>query len=422
MNILADVAAGGDRDKLRKMMEQGQVDVYKYLPLVFEEMRKRAQIGLKEYYEKTLYQQRRVERANEAFLRTFMDAGAAEGMLAVYRAFAQTVEDSIPTAEWLGDAFRRAGHLMSAAILAPKEFFDWMRGKEKEGNFMTFLFGPSGESGFAQAVQYTFKQVENFVTASMEASRKSVEGLKNEFSVLNDIIAPLLEDIGKLLELGAAYQRGGISGLAEKNMQIENRGRARDIAEQEALDIYQRTGVKVPRADITSRADEIYRNLEHDRLNKPEERSWWQRYQFDVMKTGEEKGIVDPVDRIADWMAEGIKGLFSSPEVSPSPVSYSGDTSLGQTSPRLLYNLDTFESALLDRFGWLQMPPSTPFDETNLLNSAGVGRVELVISGNITVDGELGTMIDDTNLSEKFNEQIEQMLYGARPQFSVVHR
>src|SRR5690606_27383160 len=166
-----------------------------------------------------------------------------------------------------------------AGLVLPRELYDWLSGKERDGNFMTALFGPSGESAFVGSVQNVFKQVENLIAASMEASRKSIEGVRNEFSLLEDVIAPFLEDIAKLLELGAAYQRGGISALVEKNMQIENRELARKQAEDEAAELYSRTGKKTSRAEIRARADEIYSNLESRRLERPEERSWWQRWQ-----------------------------------------------------------------------------------------------------------------------------------------------
>lgn len=405
MNILADVAAGGDRDKLRKMMEQGQVDVYKYLPLVFEEMRKRAQIGLKEYYEKTLYQQRRVERANEAFLRTFMDAGASEGMLAVYRAFAQTVEDSIPTAEWLGDAFRRAGHLMSAAIVAPKEFFDWLRGQEKEGNFMTALFGDSKDHETFQGILTELNRLKLNFGGEINKDFSMWKTTLKEIEMILKSVHSILKTINETVEGIRIFRNEGFTeslNFFGENKDVED---ARKIAKAQL----EKENPNYTEADLVNRTSQIFAIVQQNRKNSLIPR---------VLQN-------DLIDAPEKWM-EGFTPE-SSPNYSPnSVVNIPTTPTSGMVEPyvRPLVVLSSPPNPvdIMNRAieNMQPAPENQPFATpyTNQITP----EVRIIVSGGITVDGELGTMIDDTNLSEKFNEQIEQMLYGTRPQFSVVHR
>lgn len=405
MNILAEVASGGDRDKLRKMMEQGQVDVYKYLPLVFEEMRKRAQIGLEEYYKSILYQQRRVERANEAFLRTFMDAGASEGMLSVYRAFAQTVEDSIPTAEWLGDAFRRAGHLMSAAIVAPKEFFDWMRGQENEGNFMTALFGDSKDHEAFQGILTQLNQLKLNFGGEINKDFSMWKTTLKEIELILSSINSLLITVNQTIDGLRVFRNEGATEYFKFTAENKDVVEAREIAKAQLSE----ENPNYTEADLANRTSQIFATVQRNRENsliprlfqgdlKDSPEKWLEGFTPESSLNYSPNSAVNiPTSPTSGPVEPYIRPLVVLPS-PPSPVDIVN---------RVIEKMQPVPG---------NEPFATPY--TNQITP----EVRIVISGGITVDGELGTMIDDTNLSEKFNEQIEQMLYGTRPQFSLVHR
>lgn len=275
----AKIAPGDEKKFLEKQMKAGQVDPIKVLPLFFARLKELANPFLDDFYKSLERSRGRVAKTSEDWMKKFLGGGATTGITSFFGAWNQVLEDSIPNAERLGEIFKGVVHYFNAALLAPGETMAWLKGKEGEGNFLSAMFGKSSESEFVASIQKTFSQVQTAITASMEASRQSVVELKSEFSLLDDILAPMIRDLGNMMELSSAYQTGGVSGLLEKNLELNSRGDARRQAEAEAEAVFNSTGVRVPLPQRRAREDEIFLENESKRKSPEQANGYWQRLQ-----------------------------------------------------------------------------------------------------------------------------------------------
>lgn len=116
VRIMAEVAAGGDTKKLFKMMEAGQLDPNKYLPLLFEELEARAAGGWNAYINTTRYQQNQTTKRFEDFIKAFSGSGGSEGFFRIWKAFADTLPKLENTAKALGQAFNWFGEQVQSSM------------------------------------------------------------------------------------------------------------------------------------------------------------------------------------------------------------------------------------------------------------------------------------------------------------------
>lgn len=389
VNIMAKVAAGGDRAKLEKMMKAGQVDAFKYLPLFFEELGKRAEPFLGAFFESIQASRGRAAKGNEDFFKNFMSAGGVQGVKTFFDTWAQLMKDSKNTADYLGNAFYKASLYLSAVMLAPKEISDWFSGAEKKGNFLTALFGKSSENEFLSTIKTTFSQIKSYITSSMDESTKSVKNLKKEFSLLTDFVEPLLRDLGNLFSLAQAYNEGGVKALVERNAQIETMGKARTQAEKEAESTYQRTGVKVPREQIKNRTQELYQQMESNRVKQSGNNASWFGMPIGSNSLEDINNSPWNPENWGKYIGDGIRSYFTKPEIQ-NPVSYT-PTPLSWKSP-LLPNMSNNE-----------IPSST----VNMVK--GMPGNSMVVYNNFQIKyGDVGSNIDLESLKSATHDAISE--------------
>lgn len=93
MQIMANVAAGGDQGKLMKMMENRELDSQKYLPLFFAELGKIANQGWDKRLQTSGFWQDMTGKRLEDLVKLFAANGGNEAFVRIWKTFAETLKE-----------------------------------------------------------------------------------------------------------------------------------------------------------------------------------------------------------------------------------------------------------------------------------------------------------------------------------------
>lgn len=216
VRMMAEAVTGGDIKKLNKMMEMGQLDPSKHLPLLFKAMRDNAQPFMDQYFKTITFWQGKAQKNQEDWVKKFLNSGGTDAIAGFYKTWSQVIGDSIPAAETLGRIFKSAAHYMNAALLAPGEMLAWFKGTPGEGNFMTHLFGDANGEDISKirdmfkAIADSFKKMISDMNLSLDGL---ISGLKIVLAVMSNI-AQLFAHTSRLLD---AYQANGLEGVRHES-------------------------------------------------------------------------------------------------------------------------------------------------------------------------------------------------------------
>lgn len=181
---MAKVAAGGDTKKLFKMMEQGQLDPNKYLPLFFQELEIESAGGIEAYKNSIGGSQNFAGVAFENVLGAFGGGGGNQGLINFWKDMKNVMDQLVPTAAKLGAAFKVISGAVAGLAYTVSHIV---------GSFSKLVDGQSSITGWATAVGGAFFLI------STRMGRMTL-GL--------GLLVGLLEDI-------AVYNRGGKSLIGE---------------------------------------------------------------------------------------------------------------------------------------------------------------------------------------------------------------
>lgn len=286
---------------------------------------------------------------------------------------------------------------MAAALLVPKETLEWMAGKAQEGNFMTYLFGDSDESEMLTAIQHVGEQFKEVFKAVSESSKLNFGFVKDDLDDIVSVIAWIISRIGDLMAISKGYATGGIEGGGYEIRRAMARSEIRDLVDQQADFEEQQTGKRISERERARRA-------------KEEEDRWVENNPYTpsggLMSTRfNSLDFINPmrsIDMIRDLGGRTSSFLGLTPD---TPVPY------GSSVPKPVL-IDEIENAAPDSAA---LGASTPL-------GTGARDVNIRVSGNITVDGELGTVIDETNIRESVQQAVTEQFGLTMPQYPTVGR
>lgn len=207
--MMADAVAGGDTKKLFKMMEKGELDPNKHLPMLWDAMGKNAAPYMEQYFKSIEYARRRSVVAGEEWFKTFMEKGATQGLTDIYSAFGTVMEDAGGSAGFLGDTFYRVSNAGVAAIMGFQELKEYLSGTGREyENIFRDIFGD-------------FVGLGNFLKmAEFEQISGSFERLFSSSSRLADSLSPLVNEV---LKTTGILAKNALSMSIEKGVAVSGK-------------------------------------------------------------------------------------------------------------------------------------------------------------------------------------------------------
>lgn len=223
VRMMAEAVTGGDIKALNKMMEKGELDPSKHLPLLFKAMRENAQPFMEQYFKTITFWQGKAQKSQEDWVKRFLGSGGTEAIASFYKTWNQVIQDSIPFAEKLGGIFKSVVHYFNAAMLAPGEIVQWLKGEGDESNFMTALFGPGGSKSFISDLDYAMTQIKDLFKVTMGDSLVSIESTKKELQALIAVIQPVLRGIGDLAYITNMTTQYGSAGFKYATAKVKHR-------------------------------------------------------------------------------------------------------------------------------------------------------------------------------------------------------
>lgn len=361
--LFAEAVAGGDMAKFEKMMANGEVGlegVRKFLEL----LGKRAQPYLEDYYGTITAQRGRVAFQNEQFLKNFMDAGGSKGLAEVFGTLEQIISDAIPHAEMLGGIFERFSYALSGALLLPGELREWVSGMEDARNFFEMTFGKFREDGELQNLIRTFRELGETVSHFNLDIMPSFKQTLRELNLLLQGLNAVLKTIKGVSDHVRVFRNEGVVGLTEYVTENNDVDRARNIAIRQLKS----EGVPLTEAEISNRMGQVFAIIQKNRQDSPLPH-WMQG---------------DDFSRRPWWAGKNY-------------IPLSGEGSLPYLPAPVVGNVP-----------WNNLPQNTAIGDTGAFSRVS-GPVELVISGNVTVEpGEVFT----SEFSAAIGDKTEQSLYN----------
>lgn len=406
---MAAVTTGGDVKQLRELLKGEGLDASEVLPKFFNELGRRSQSYLDDYY-KTIDRQRgRAQRATEMWMENFMSGDVERALADFYAVWAQIGGENAEFASLAGRVFSTAVNSVSNILLGLNEIKAWFRGEEQDGNFMTYLFGPSKDSGFLSAVREVFSELEKVVVASMKSSEVAVEGLVKRLRELVEFLTPIIQDLARTLELYSAYESGGVKSLVKKNEEIGIREAAKERLQEEAREFRSRFGFPMPREAREAREAELRAEISESRGNIPESAGWWERAKARArgqVTSGEvvvEDLPLNPEawgraigDRIRGAIGSAWNWAFGDEEATPTPYPDFGVAAVPSLNRNFgLNSPEDFQQIPSGR----EVPFNYPFLDRITPSPTVITKIEL--SGTINVEGAVST-------DEEFNSSLRE--------------
>ena len=130
VRIMADAMTGGDTKALIKMMENGELDPNSALPKFFEEMRKRSEHMLPEYFKSTRFAEGSMNKAAEDQFKRFAKGGGDAGFARLFNSFAAALKEASPAVDAMAKGFNEISKFISSAILLPQSFKRAFEGRD----------------------------------------------------------------------------------------------------------------------------------------------------------------------------------------------------------------------------------------------------------------------------------------------------
>lgn len=209
VKLMAEAVAEGDTKKLFKMMERGELDPNKVLPIFFDLLGKKAEPFMEDYYKTLLYQRRRYAVAEEDWFKSFMSKGGEQGLTHLYDVLASTMENITGTASGFGDIMYRASGALSLIPIAGRDLADWLSGsgRERDNLFRDML-------GDMPAIQNLLDFTE------VDELKKSFSELASSSTELFRALSPIAGDLAKF---GAALTKATALLLVEESSKAVSR-------------------------------------------------------------------------------------------------------------------------------------------------------------------------------------------------------
>jgi len=212
VRMMAEAVTGGDVKALNKMMEKGELDPNKHLPLLFKAMRANAQPFMEQYFKTITFWQGKAQKSQEDWLKKFLGSGGTQALAGFYKTWNQVIGDSIPMAEKLGGIFKSMVHYFNAALLAPGEIMDWFNGTARGDNFMKAIFGDSADQSLAD-IREMFSTIASSFKSMIDSMTGDMTGLSTLMGAVGDLVGMVANAVKNLIRVLDAYTTGGFSGI-----------------------------------------------------------------------------------------------------------------------------------------------------------------------------------------------------------------
>lgn len=130
VRLMADAMTGGDTKALIKMMENGELDPNTALPKFFEEMRKRSEHMLPEYFKTSRFAQGSMNKAAEDQFKRFAKGGGDAGFARLFNSLATVMKEASPAVDAMAKGFNEISKYTSFAMLLPQSFKRAFEGRD----------------------------------------------------------------------------------------------------------------------------------------------------------------------------------------------------------------------------------------------------------------------------------------------------
>lgn len=233
VNIMAKVVTGGDKKALEKLMKAGAVDPIEVLPKFFAELGRLAQIGMADYMKSITKARGDVANSTSEWMKAFLGGGGNDGIAAVYRAWNEVIQASLPKAERIGEIFSGVAHLFSAGMLVPKEWMEFINGVGAKDNIFSEIFGSesSGVMDTVASFRLLVSEFSNLMNIlGMDSSFNDLAGqirsTAKELAVVIGLLRDLFGGISHVISTARMLSRGDIDGAWRADAEYNALGNA----------------------------------------------------------------------------------------------------------------------------------------------------------------------------------------------------
>lgn len=227
VRMMAEAVTGGDVKALNKMMERGELDPNKHLPLLFKAMRENAQPFMEQYFRTITFWQGKAQKSQEDWMKKFLGSGGSKAIADFYRTWNHVIKDSIPAAEQLGRIFEDIVHYFNAAILAPGEIMDYFSGKAGKDNFMTMLFGDAEGNELMASIRSLTTEFstlfENMTKAALGDTDEFLQNTKKTVEILIGYLTSVLQGVSDIMLITNSTMSRGTDGYKYASARITHR-------------------------------------------------------------------------------------------------------------------------------------------------------------------------------------------------------
>lgn len=179
MTLAAEALAGGNMDELIRKLDNKEIDPARDMPKIYAEIDRTIQPYLEEYYNSIRFSKNESQRLKDKWMADFLEGGGADAAKGIYDTLNYIMGDGSGGARVVGNFVSATSDLVRAAMLAPKEAVDYIKGLPDAGNILTHFIGE--------------REVGDF----LDSAGESLKLLRKSYSTLVDTATSIRERFGK---------------------------------------------------------------------------------------------------------------------------------------------------------------------------------------------------------------------------------
>lgn len=403
MNILADVAAGGDRNKLIKMMQDGQLDTITYLPKVLAVMGERASKSLKDYYGSIQYQSNLLGRTTEKLMESFLAQGGKSGLWWIMHSLNNLMASSNQNIAGYAKAFETASRYFASGVLHLRDWVEYISYAGQQDNVFTKMFGEAKDNKFVDVLYKAKDAMKGLLTATWEIGTAIRASFGGEIIKIIDFALSRMMEGTRLLVAGAQAAKEGAS-VTERVMQ-EMRLMAQEDSAILAINAERAKNSMAPMtyAEEASVRDQIRKSSEETRKQTSTNPEVPNQKLQDLLgrdTSPESEGVVRLLGMgaggIVGFRAGGLKGMAAGSVIGGSLATSTSDLlSLKANNPENYSSFDE-NGNRINQINTLSYGGEIPLSYSPEVLANLPGRSNLPketrhiveVKGNLTVDGQ----------------------------------
>lgn len=211
--LMADAVTGGNVAQLTQSMKGQGLKAEDVLPKFFQNARREANIFLGDYYKSIERHRGRSRQTTSAWLQNFMGGGVDKAIVDFYRTWEEITRSSADKASDWGNVLAKIIHGVNTALLTVKETAEWFTGRDKEGNFLTRMFGKAEEQGSISFITESIKTLGSVFVDVFKTVNNIVGTVLGDISKRIDETTESLYEMVNFLDRVSSFASGGFTGI-----------------------------------------------------------------------------------------------------------------------------------------------------------------------------------------------------------------